>query len=347
MRDPYTIGHDLLAACLACTASALALPWVAARAGRLGLVDVPQARSTHTRPVPRVGGLALACGLIAGLAGLGHATLDDADAWTPYLLPALGFLLLGLLDDRLRLRARWKFGVQAALAALAVGLGLRWEGQGLGPFGALTFGGLTPFLSWLWIIAVVTLCNLLDGLDLLTALGAVVVFGAGAGGGAGPGSGSLYLIAGAAVLGFAPWNLKPARAFPGDAATHLLGFLTATLALEVREATVALPWALASAPLLPGTIDVAWGLVQKLRHGAPLAAAHDQHLSQRLARALDSHARVAVRYALLALAGLLLVAWVAPRLGLAAALAAGVALLVAHLGSAYARTRGLSYRFTR
>jgi UDP-N-acetylmuramyl pentapeptide phosphotransferase/UDP-N-acetylglucosamine-1-phosphate transferase len=199
-------------------------------------------------------------------------------------------------------------------------------------------------MTWLWIVAVVTLVNFVDGIDLITAATAVVVLGAAAGGGTGPGAGLLYILAAAAVVGFGFWNLRPARAFPGDSATHLLGFLLASVALEQPGTTRGLPWAVASAPLLPGVLDVALGLVAKARRGVPLARAHNQHLHQRLTRVGWSHAAVALRYGLLALVALWLVAWVAPHWGLAVCLGLGAVVMLAHLGQGLGRTRGIAYR---
>jgi UDP-GlcNAc:undecaprenyl-phosphate GlcNAc-1-phosphate transferase len=317
------------------------------------LLDVPTARSTHARPTARVGGIALAIGVAGGLGLLawrGHRGLDAAGAWIPYLVPAFGFFAIGLADDRWRLRPVLKFPAQGAIAALAVALGLRWGGEGLGPFGVLSFGPLAPFMTWLWIVAVVTLVNFLDGLDLITAATGIVVLAAGAGGAAGPGGGLLYGVAAAALLGLAFWNVTPARVFPGDAGTHLLGFLAATVACDLPPAdpvavpyAVALPWVAASAPLLPGAIDVAWGLVGKARRGIALYAAHNDHLSQRLTKARDSHVAVALRYGALAAIGLLLVTQVAPRWGLLPCVVLGLLVLLAHLGQAWRATRAIPW----
>jgi UDP-N-acetylmuramyl pentapeptide phosphotransferase/UDP-N-acetylglucosamine-1-phosphate transferase len=328
--------------------TALSLPlWV--RLGRrLGWVDVPEARSTHASPVPRVGGLALVTGLAAGLlAGVGrmHPFLDALAPWWPYLIPGVLFFAIGLWDDLGRPSARVKFTAQALAAAAAVALGLRWEGAALEPFGALAFGVATPVLTWLWIVAVVTLVNLLDGLDLITAATCAVVLGACAGAGAGPGEGLLYGLALAALLGFVPWNVAPARAFLGDAGTHLLGFLVATAALHVPDTTHALPWVLASAPLLPGVIDLAWGLRMKRRLRVPFAKAHNQHLSQRLTHAGWSHAAVAVRYGALGVLALVLAAVVAPRAGLVMCLAVAAGVLLLHLTHAWRIARDVPYRF--
>ena len=329
------------------------IPLLVRLAPGLGLLDVPTARSTHAAPVPRVGGIGLFLGMgvgIAVLAARDHGALDAMAAWWPYLLPALCYFAIGLADDRWRLPPRRKFLAQALAAALAVALGLRWAGDALGSFGALAFGAGTPFLTWLWLVAVVILVNFVDGIDLITSLGAIVLLSAAAGAGAGPGDGLLYGLAAAAVLGLVFWNATPARAFPGDAATHLLGFLMGSAALELPgpaglPLTRALPWVAASAPLLPGVIDVGLGLLAKARHGIPLSTAHNQHLYQRLTQRGTAHVAVALRYGLLALAALTAVAWFAPRFGLAACCAVSALLLVWHLGGGLSTTRRIPYRF--
>ncbi len=326
----------------------LAVPPLARAAGGLGLLDVPEARSTHVQPVPRVGGIAIAIGLAGGIALLivrGHPALDATGAWVPYLVPAALYFAIGLADDLRGLRPRVKFALQAAAAALAVALGLRWDGTGLGPFGGIEFGALTPFMTWLWFVAVVMLVNFVDGIDLITSAVAVIVLGAAAGGGAGPGEGMLFLLAAAAIVGFGFWNVRPARAFPGDGATHMLGFLFASAAMTLPGETMAVPWPVASAPLLPGVVDVALGLWSKWRHGVPLWRAHNQHLYQRLTRIGWTHAGVALRYGVLAALALLMVVLVAPRWGLGLCLGLSAAVLLWHLGLGLWRTRRIPYRF--
>ncbi len=333
---------------LAFLAAAFSLPLWVRVAARLGLVDVPQARSTHTTAVARVGGLAVGTGVCVGLLVAvlrSHGALDAAASWGPYLIPGVLFLAIGLWDDRGQPSARAKFLAQCLAAAVAVGLGLRWEGAPLAPFGPLSFAAATPVMTWLWIVAVVTLVNLLDGLDLITAATCAVVLGAAAGAGAGPGHGLFCGLALAALLGFVPWNVAPARAFLGDAGTHLLGFLVATAALHLPGETEALPWVLASAPLLPGVLDLGWGLWMKRRLGVPFAQAHNQHLSQRLTHAGWSHAAVAIRYGVLGVVALLLAAVVAPRAGLGMCLALAGGVLLLHLTHAWWIARSIPYRF--
>ena len=122
--------EPLAAAGLACLVAWGATGAAVRAAPALGLVDAPAGHKSHAVPVPRSGGLGLALGLAVALAlAASDGGLHGTRAW---LLPALGFLLLGLADDRWRLGARTKLGGQVLLALLAVGLGLTWEGRGAG-----------------------------------------------------------------------------------------------------------------------------------------------------------------------------------------------------------------------
>jgi UDP-N-acetylmuramyl pentapeptide phosphotransferase/UDP-N-acetylglucosamine-1-phosphate transferase len=323
----------------------LLTPWLAARAERLSLVDRPEARRVHQHPVPRIGGLGWAGAVIPVAVALGLVRGDLADWWGP-LVTLVGFLLVGLADDLRLIRTRSKLLLQVGLSLLAACF-LRWSGDPIEPFGALTFGAATFGMTALWVFAVLTVVNFLDGIDGITVAHGTVLLGLGAGLGCGPADGALLAIAVGALLGMGYWNATPARVFPGDVATHGLGFLIATLALEPAGGLTgrALPWPLATGILLPAVVDIGMGLAAKLRRGVPLARAHREHLYQRLTRAGDPHMRVALRYGALALLAAFSVAWVGPRTGWA-----GIALAVllgmgGHLTEGLVRTRGLPYVF--
>ncbi len=306
---------------------------------RLGLLDAPAAHKVHTRAVPRSGGLALVAAIVLALlvAWVSGAPLDGL---LGYALPAAGFALLGLWDDRRRLPARAKLVAQVGLAVLAVALGLRWGGEGRGGFGALHFEELTPLMSVLWIVAVVTVINFIDGIDLITAATTSVMLSFAAAQGVGPGGGALFGAAAGAVLGFAFWNVTPARVIVGDCGTHLLGFLVAASALAPQDGTArALAWPWIGALLLPGVVEVGAGLLTKWRRGVALSAAHRDHPYQRLVRLGRSHPAVALRYGALALLALVTVRDGEPRWGVAACLAFGVLVLAAHLAEAARASR--------
>ncbi len=323
----------------------LLTPWLAARAERLSLVDRPGARRVHERPVPRIGGLGWAGAAVPVLLLLGLVRGDLGSWWGP-LITLIAFLLVGLADDLRLIRTRTKLALQVALSLLAACF-LQWSGHAIAPFPALTFGVATYGMTALWVFAVVTVVNFLDGIDGITVVHACVLLGLGAGLGCGPAGGCFLAVAVGALLGMGYWNATPARVFPGDVATHGLGFLIATLALEPVAAGSgrALPWPVATAILLPAVVDIGMGLAAKLRRGVPIARAHREHLYQRLTRAGDPHLRVALRYGALALLAAFCVAWIGPRAGWVGIALAILFGLGGHLMEALSRTHGLPYVF--
>jgi Fuc2NAc and GlcNAc transferase len=277
---PALITGFLLSGLLSWLLVGALIPWL-----RRGLLDHPNARSSHQQATPRGGGVAfvLIGSLLTALLGQG------AVAHVPLLCCPLA--LVGLLDDRLNLPAVWRYGAQllTALTLLAV--------------------AQTPLPAWTWplavvaITAVINFVNFMDGLDGLVAGCALVLFALLA---ALPGGGPLLPLAGA-LLGFLLWNWSPARVFMGDVGSTWIGAVFAGLVLQQPEPTVALALLVAALPLLADPLIC---VLRRLAAGQAVFQAHRLHLYQRLHQAGWSHQRVALIYILstaaLALALLLL-----------------------------------------
>ncbi|NLG35758.1 MAG: undecaprenyl/decaprenyl-phosphate alpha-N-acetylglucosaminyl 1-phosphate transferase, partial [Lentisphaerae bacterium] len=155
-------------------------------APRLKLLDVPRTRHPHARPVPLVGGLAIfgaffgACLLIFwGPWGDFRGRLDGI--WCgKFLIIAGVFTLLGVLDDRLEWKPRWKLAGQVLGAVAAYLLDVRF-GRVLGlPVPV----GLDLVATIVWFVAMVNAFNLIDGMDgvatgmaITGGLGLLILFG--------------------------------------------------------------------------------------------------------------------------------------------------------------------------
>jgi UDP-N-acetylmuramyl pentapeptide phosphotransferase/UDP-N-acetylglucosamine-1-phosphate transferase len=303
------------------------------------LLDPPDERRLHVVPTPRLGGVAVLAGAAAALAALGPRP-GAAVAWG-----ALAFFAVGLLDDLSRGRRGppplAKAALQVAAGGVAAGLGLRFEGvlsgEAGGTWPSFGFGALQAPMTVLWFVAVVNAVNFLDGSDAIVPATSVVVLSAAAGVSTGSVA-STALAAAGAVLGFAAWNAPPARIFLGDGGSHLVGFLVAATACSGGGAP-AVPWPLVGAALVPAVVDVAMALAHKARTGIPLSQAHHDHLYQRLVKAGRSPASVALRYAALSLAAVVVAGPLALRVGAPVASAIGLAVLAAHLGTGARATR--------
>jgi UDP-GlcNAc:undecaprenyl-phosphate/decaprenyl-phosphate GlcNAc-1-phosphate transferase len=280
------------------------------------LQDVPNERSLHVQPVPRVGGTGLLAGALAGWLAAG--TLP---AWW-LLLPLFLLFVVSLLDDLFSLRVRVRMPAHLFAAALLI-----W-GSGL----YASQGVLTAVLVVLTVIWMTNLFNFMDGSNGLAggmALFGFASYGVAAWQSAQPEFAMLNFAIVAAAFAFLLFNFNPARVFMGDAGSIPLGFLMAALGLVGWQQQIWPAWF----PLLvfsPFMTDATVTLARRTLRGVKITAAHREHYYQRLIQSGWSHRQLALaEYGLmLAVAGsalwqrqhdcpwLLLSGWVAVFAGL-------------------------------
>lgn len=274
-----------------------------------GVWDNPDAaRKQHRAPTPTAGGLAVAAGFAAAIAGLslwpgarwGDALLGDGFLRTGL---AIGFaflaLLIGLLDDLHNLNARLKFALIAAIALLVAFFVAHATELPVGGGVVIRFGIVFGVLgSALWVFTLTNAVNFMDGANGL-ALGSMAV---GLAGMAvlgwlnhAPHVTALSMCAVGAVIGLLFWNYPKGKVFAGDAGALFVGMLAACAGLLlVRDGGVSpiIP------PLLffPVLADVLLTLAYRVRHGRPPLEPHRDHLYQIGLRAGMSHARVSLIY---------------------------------------------------
>ena len=237
----------LLAAVVALAVGAGAAGWLASCGPSRRLVDRPNERSLHDRPVSRAGGVAIFAGVAAGLA---TAALAGSAAFLAAPAPGYGWVLAGALviavvsftDDVRRVSPAVRIVSHLAAAACVVLAGLPAErivlpgaALHLGPAAGAVFTVL--FVAW-----IVNLYNFMDGMDGfaggMTAIGFATLAALCAGQGA-PGLAAAVLVVAAAALGFLPFNFPPAKMFMGDLGSTLLGYLCAVAMLWAeRSASV-------------------------------------------------------------------------------------------------------------
>jgi UDP-GlcNAc:undecaprenyl-phosphate GlcNAc-1-phosphate transferase len=286
---------------------------------RTGLVDDPGHRKIHTQPIPLAGGLAVMTALVvptlfaslllwadgrsvaAGPAPGQHGSPAwSLDANSTFLLRyglsrraselggimlgALGMLLVGWWDDKHELRAKAKFTAQLLVAGLVAASGAR-----------ITLFVHSQIFHYavtiLWILAVINAFNFMDNMNGLCAgLGAIGAwyFGIIAAADGQYLVGLIAFLTFGALLGFLPYNFPRARAFLGDAGSHLVGYLLAVLAIlphfytprHQRKWAVLIPLLVLAVPLL----DMAWVVVLRWQRGQPFYIGDTNHLSHRMVR---------------------------------------------------------------
>ena len=271
-----------------------------------GIVDAPNARSSHTRTTPRGGGLSivLVVAMVAGVVGVLRP--EELMRICGAIVPALAIAAVSWLDDVQSLRNRTRFAVHLAAAVAATALLGAVTRIDLGSFGMIRFGPLAWPLTVLWIVGLTNAFNFMDGSDGIAGITAAAVAAGVAAAAAACGAGPVAVIAAAfagASLGFLTSNWQPARIFMGDVGSAFCGFLLAVLPLAVRADAVPEVLPVAAMALWPFIFDTSLTLLRRLRAGENIFQAHRSHLYQRLVIAGWSHRAVASLYGGLAAFG--------------------------------------------
>lgn len=271
-------------------------PLVRKLAFKVGAVDIPKdERRVHTKPIPRMGGLAIFIGFL-----LSYALFSDME---PLKMGAIIFgatlmVVTGIIDDIHEINAKTKLAFQLAAAVVLFSCGIRIEffSNFINPeMGMIPLGWLSFPVTIFWIVGITNTVNLIDGLDGLAAgissIGAITLtlvalqFG-----------GQdialaahmnevalLTIIIAGACIGFLPHNFNPARIFMGDAGSLLLGFLLASASVDgalkgTAVVAVAIPILALGLPIF----DTTFAILRRLMSGRSIAEADKGHLHHRL-----------------------------------------------------------------
>lgn len=274
--------------------------WAAAR----GAVDIPNARSSHSRVTPRGGGIAIV--VVTALAGAVACLLhpESSHPVLGVLAPALVIAGVSWIDDVRSLPNRIRFAVHLACAIAAVAVLGPVQEVDLGSFGSIAFGPAAWPLTLLWIVALTNAFNFMDGIDGIAGITAAIsaaAIAAVAAACASPAIGGVAAAFAAAACGFLACNWHPAKIFMGDVGSAFCGFTLAVLPLALPSAAVPTAVAVASAALWPFIFDTAYTLVRRLRNHENIFQAHRSHLYQRLVIAGWSHRVVSSLYGALSL----------------------------------------------
>lgn len=224
-------------------------PWGIRLALKINAIDQPDERKVHKKPIPRLGGFAVAVSFLisAGLifvyipglfpvADLPILQPDTSDLYGIGICAALIVLLLGAWDDVKTLTPASKFFIQIVAATLAyvAGFKISLVSDPIGT-GYINLEWLSFPITIVWIVGITNAFNLIDGLDGLASGTAVIAL-------ATIGTISFFhgqiemvlitlMLAGAA-MGFLWYNFRPAKVFLGDSGSLFLGFMLALLSIQ-------------------------------------------------------------------------------------------------------------------
>ncbi len=269
----------------------------------LSILDTPNVRSLHSRPIPITGGIAILLAVtlsmviairlyapvphyfelwISGLLIAAISFIDDC-----HHIPVLIRLAVHFLAAYL-----WLWHGDFWLTALILP-GISWEWPLL----------LSTSLSLLFVVWMINLYNFMDGMDGFA--GGMAVFGFGTlailGGLAENSSFMMMnLIVASASGGFLLFNFPPARIFMGDTGASTLGFLAAAFSLWGNQAGI-LPLWIALLIFSPFIVDATVTLFRRILRGEKIWLAHKSHYYQRLVQLGWGHKRTVLwEYVLMA-----------------------------------------------
>ncbi|MBV4454525.1 MULTISPECIES: MraY family glycosyltransferase [Pseudomonas] len=262
------------------------------------IIDVPNARSSHSIPTPRGGGVSIVLTYLLMLILFGIAKLVPLSGVIALGGAGAVVALIGFMDDHGHIAARWRLLGHFIAAIWA----LTWLG-GLPP---VNFFGVAVDLQWvghlaaaLYLVWMLNLYNFMDGIDGIASVEAISVC---------LGACLLYWLTGfenliwpplllaAAVTGFLVWNFPPARIFMGDAGSGFLGVILAGLSIQAAWASSQLFW---SWLILLGVfvVDATFTLIRRLLRGDKVYEAHRSHAYQFASRRYGRHLPVTLAVA--------------------------------------------------
>ncbi len=292
--------HYPLLFLVALLATLLATPLAKCIAQHLGAIDKPDERRINKVPIPRMGGIGIALGLVAAVAVqvAGTKLLGWPTVFVPHMqLQGVDYKLLtiavvivfltGAIDDVRNLKPRQKLLGQILAACVAAASGLV-IGNVANPFTAelIPIGWLAYPITVVYLVAFTNVINLIDGLDGLaagiTAISCAAMF---------------YLsyeahqidaavlacILAGCCLGFLRYNFNPASIFMGDCGSNMLGFLLGVIALlgvnrVAAATTLIVPLVIAGVPI----IDTFAAIVRRRRGHTSISQADTGHIQHRL-----------------------------------------------------------------
>ena len=274
-----------------------------------GVMDNPNARSSHKIPTPRGGGIAIIIAIIGGTLVLYVGAITLPTFWITILFIACGLACVSWLDDLKGLSALTRLISQVIAVSVAI-----YMDPSLSEY---TIWILPHYLtipifavSWIWFI---NLYNFMDGIDGITGVETIsICIGLGAMASIGHLPQSFFaplMIISTSALVFLYWNWSPAKIFLGDVGSIPLGFMLGWFLLHtVTEGA----WVIAI--IIPGfyLCDATLTLLKRAWQRKPIWQAHREHFYQMPALKDIAHNRIMLPIISANLGLIIIALWLVP-----------------------------------
>ncbi len=256
--------------------------------GSKSIVDVPNARSNHSRAIPRGGGIAIIASMLFSFVALSFYSTNIL-----YLIPGIFVLaLISWVDDRKGVNPLFRLIIQAIVCAYTVWIFFAESSlisqNTIMPY----FLPILVFFIMMWFI---NLYNFMDGIDGITGSYGIMIcltlflfsmldfypkF-----------LGIVALCVTASILGFIIFNWHPAKIFMGDVGSIPLGYVLAVMLIFLAFND---NWVAALIIPLYYLADASITLVKRFIQGKKIWQAHSEHFYQRAVRAGVKHSNVVI-----------------------------------------------------
>lgn len=267
------------------------VPLVIAYSKKQGLIDEPNERKIHKKPISRLGGIAIfASTMLTFLFLVILSYYPYGSLLSGILLGSSLMFLLGLTDDIYTLDAKFKLFIQVAIATLVYLLGVKIDSF-INPFGGVIHLGHFSYLfTVLWIVGISNAVNFIDGVDGLAGsvitvnsitLGIIAVAMIPPN----PISALIAFILAGSMLAFLTYNFNPAKIFMGDSGALFSGFLLATLSItgvmKAAALAIIIPFVILAVPI----IDITYASLRRISKGKSPFVADAEHIHHKLLKA--------------------------------------------------------------
>lgn len=280
--------YTLLLIIFSMIVSLILTPIVIKVSHKLGIVDQPNFRKVHTKPISVLGGTVILISFLVGI-WLGHPIETEVK---PLVIGSVLIYLVGLIDDIYDLKPIIKLLGQVIAALVVVYYGVTIDFISL-PIGlTIHFGILGIPITVIWIVAITNAINLIDGLDglasgvsmiALMTIGFIAILQA-----------NIFImmicsVLIGALLGFLFFNFHPAKIFLGDSGALLVGFIVGFLSLlgfkNITFVSLFFPIVILAVPF----IDTLFAMIRRVKKGQHIMQADKSHLHHKFLELGYSH----------------------------------------------------------
>ncbi len=267
------------------------VPLVIAYSKKEGLVDLPNERKIHKKPVSRLGGVAIwSSTMLTFLLLVFLSYYPYGSLLSGILLGGSLMFLLGLIDDVYNLNAKFKLFIQIAIVTIVYLLGVKIDTI-YNPFGGVFELGLLSYpITLLWIVGICNAVNFIDGVDglagsVITVNSITLAIVAVSMTPSNSISALIAFILAGSMLAFLAYNFNPAKIFMGDSGALFAGFLLASLSITgvMKTATLAilLPFVILVVPIM----DITFSSLRRIMKGKSPFVADAEHIHHKLLKA--------------------------------------------------------------